>query len=82
MEQLIALAPSLNEPRLRQNGHHFADNICKCVFWDENVLISIQISLNMLKFVSKGPIENKSASVQIMTWRQAGAKPLSESMMV
>ena len=79
MEQLIALAPSLNEPRLRQNGHHFADNICKCVFWDENVLILIQISL---KFVPKGVIENKPTLVKIMAWRQAGAKPLSESMMV
>ena len=35
----------------------------KCIFLNENVRISIKISL---KSVSKGPIENKSALVQVM----------------
>ena len=40
--------------------------------------ISIKISL---KFVSKGPIDNKPALVQVMAWRQIGVKPLYESML-
>ena len=35
-----------------QNGHHFTDDIFKCIFLNENVWISIKISLN---FVPKGP---------------------------
>ena len=36
-----------------------------------------------LKFVPKGPIENNSALVPIMAWRQIGDKPLSsESMLI
>ena len=34
-----------------------------------------------LKFVSKGPIDNKPALVQVMIWHQTGAKPLPELMM-
>ena len=41
--------------RLRQNGCHFADNILKCIFLNENVWIPSEISL---KFVPKGPIDN------------------------
>ena len=48
-------------------------------FFNENVLISIKISL---KFVPKGPINNIQALVQIMAWRRPGDKPLSEAMMV
>ena len=44
-----------------------------------NFRISIKISL---KFVPKGPINNKPAFVQIMAWRRSGDKPLSEPMMV
>ena len=39
-----------------------ADNIFKCIFLNENVWISINISL---KFVPKGPINNIPALVQI-----------------
>ena len=35
-----------------------------------------------LKFVTKGPINNTPALVQIMAWRRPGDKPLSEPMMV
>ena len=65
--------------RLRQNGHHFPDNIFKCIFLKESSWISIRISL---KFVPKVPIDNKPALVQIMSWRRPGDKPLSEPMMV
>ena len=69
----------LNTLRPRQNGCHFADNIFKCIFLNENVWISIKISLN---FVPRGPIKDIPALVQIMAWRCPGAKPLSEPMMV
>ena len=69
---------TLNMLKPRQNGRHFAD-IFKCIFLNENVLILIKISL---KFVTKGPINNIPALVQIMAWRRPGDKPLSEPMLV
>ena len=69
----------LNTLRPRQNGRHFADDIFKCIFLNQNVWISSKISL---KFVLKGPINNIPALVQIMAWRRPGDKPLSEPMMV
>ena len=68
-----------NTWRPRQNGRHFADDIFKCIFVDENVWIPIKISM---KFVPKGPINKISALVQIMAWYCPGDKPLSETMMV
>ena len=55
----------VNTLRARQNGHHFPNNIFKCIFFYENVWISIKISL---KFVPKVPIDNKPTLVQIMAW--------------
>ena len=69
----------LNTLRPRQNGRHFADNIFKCIFLNENVRISLKISLN---FVPNVPINNIPALVQIMAWRRLGDKPLSEPMVV
>ena len=69
----------LNTLRPRQNGLHFADDIFKCIFLNENVWIPIKISL---KFVPKRPVNNIPALVQIMAWRRQGDKPLSEPMMV
>ena len=69
----------LNTLRPRRNEQHFADDIFKRIFFNENVWISIKISL---KFVPKGPINNIPPSVQIMAWRRSGDKPLSEPMMV
>ena len=54
-----------------------ADDIFKCIFLNENDRILIQISL---KFVPRGPINNKPALVQVMAWCRTGAKPLSEPM--
>ena len=73
------LTMALNTLRLRQNGRHFADDTLKRILVNENVRISIKISL---KFVPKGPINNIPTLVQIMAWRRSGDKPLSESMMV
>ena len=68
-----------NTSRTRQNGHHFADDIFKCMFLNDNAWIPIEISL---KFVPQGPINNIPALYQIMAWRRPGDKPLSGPMMV
>ena len=65
--------------RPRQNRRHFAEDIFKCIFLNENVWIPIKISL---KFVPQGPINNIPALVQIMARRRPGDKPLSGPMMV
>ena len=64
--------------RPRENGRHFPDMFI-CVFWNENVSISIKISL---KFVPKHPINNIPALIQIMDWHRPGDKPWSEPMIV
>ena len=58
---------------------HFADDIFKCIFLNENIWFPIKISL---KFVPQGLINNIPALVQIMAWRRPGHKLLSEPMMV
>ena len=68
-----------NTLRLRQNGHHFPDDIFKCIFLNENEWIPIKISL---KLVPKCQINNIPSLFQIMAWRRPGDKPLSEAMMV
>ena len=65
--------------RPRQNGRHFPDDIFKWIFLNENVWISINISL---KVVPRAPINNIPTLVQVMAWRRPGDKPLSELMMV
>ena len=50
-----------------RNVRHSEGYIFKCIFLNENVLISIKISL---KFFPKAPINNNPALVQIMTWRR------------
>ena len=69
----------VNILRPGQHGRHFTDDIFKCIFLNENVWTSIQISL---KLVPKGPIDNIQALVQIMAWRRPGDKPLSEPMLI
>ena len=68
-----------NTLRPRQNAHHFTDNNFKCIFLNENLSISLRISL---EFVLMVPINNIPTLVQIMDWRRPGDKPLSEPMMV
>ena len=72
-------ATVLNTLRPRQNGRHFTDDTFKRIFLNDNVGISIKISL---KFVHKGPMNNIPALVQMMAWRRPGDKSLSEPMVV
>ena len=51
---------TVNTLRPRQNGRHFPDDVFNCIFLNENVWFSIEISL---KFVPKGPINNIPALV-------------------
>ena len=53
----------------KQNGHHFPDDIFKCIILNENIWISIKIAL---KFVCKGPINSIPVLVQIMAWYWPG----------
>ena len=68
-----------NTLRPRQNGRRFPDDIFKYIFLNENVWISLKISL---KFIPKVRINNIPLLVQIMAWRRPGDKPLSEPMLV
>ena len=73
---VIWLSPQyINTLSPRQNGRHFVEDIFKCIFLNENVWISLMISL---KFVPKVQINNILALVQIMAWRRWGDKPLSD----
>ena len=53
----------------RQSNHHFAHDIFKYIFLNEDVWIVIKILLN---FVHKGPLINILSLVQVMAWRQTG----------
>ena len=66
---------AFNTLRPGQNGRRFTDDTFKRIFLNENVRISIKISL---KLVPKGPINIIPSLVQIMAWRRSGDKPLSE----
>ena len=48
----------------RENGRHFADDSFKRIFLNDNVRISIKISL---KFVPEGTINNIPALVEIIS---------------
>ena len=59
--------PIINILRPRQNGRHIADDIFKCIYFNENVWIWFEISL---MFTPKYPINNVPALVQIKVWLQ------------
>ena len=73
----LNLVSYFNTLRPKQNDRHFADDIFKSIFLNENAWIPIEISL---KFVVKVTIDNIPALVQIMAWGRPGDKPLSEPM--
>ena len=52
-------------------------DILKYIFMNNKFCI-----LTSLKYVLKGPIDNKSALVQVKAWRRIGDQPLSEPMVV
>ena len=58
-----------------QNGCHVADVIFKFISLNESYCCFIKISL---KFVHNSPVDNKSALVEVMDWRQTDDKPLTE----
>ena len=64
---------TVNTMRLRQNGHHFADESFKCIFFNEDLRISIKI---LLKFVPDGSINKKPPSIQIMAYFTDPCVPL------
>ena len=66
---------SFNSLRPRPNRRHFADDIFRCIFENENEWITPRISL---KFVPEVRINNIPPLIQIMAWRRPGDKPLSE----
>ena len=63
---------------MKRNGRHFTDNIFKCISFNEDTWILINVTL---KFVAEGQINSIPALVQIVAWRQPGNKPLFELMM-
>ena len=70
---------SFNSLRPSLSRRPFADDIFKCIFFNKNVWITINISL---KCVPKGLINNIPALVHILACHRSGGKPLSEPMMV
>ena len=61
-DMMLSVSSAINTLRPRQNGCHFPDNFFKCIFFHENIWVSIKISLT---FVSRAPINNIPALVQI-----------------
>ena len=64
--------------RLQHNGQQFADAICTYIFFNENVWISIQISLSLfpwVKFIIQILVQI------ILAWHRTGDKSLSEPKM-
>ena len=79
IQYTIMVIHYINSLRPRRNRRHFADDIFKCIFLNENEWISLRI---WLKFVPKVRINNIPSLVQIMAWRRLGDKPLSEPLVV
>ena len=63
---------------LRQNGRHFADDIFKYIFLNENCYFIFKFHL---KFVPKCLIDNKLTLAEILACRRSGDKPLPEPLM-
>ena len=64
--------------RPRRNDRHVPDDIFKHIFLNQNIRFLIDILMN---FVPYGPIDCQSRLVQLIAWRLADDKPLSEPMM-
>ena len=65
-------------PTPGKNGGHFADDVFKCIFVNEEPWILIKIRLT---FTPKGPINNNTAMVYKMACLRIGDKPLSEPVL-
>ena len=73
---------SINTFRLRQNGHHFADDMFKFILLYK--VIMLQLKFDWFIF-PKGPIDNPSTLFQVMAWHRTcriyASPGLSELMM-
>ena len=65
----------INTLKPKQNGRHLADDIIKCIFFNENFWI-LKISI---KQVTYAVIDNKPTFVQIIACCQASDNPLYEN---
>ena len=75
---LVCWSPALTHLSLDKMAAISADDNFRCILFNENDRIPVQISL---KFVSRSPIKNIPALVQVMAWHQTGNKPFPESML-
>ena len=73
----VDISHFLNSSPPGQNGHHFADDLFKCILVNEKFCILIKISL---EFLSKCPLDNKSALIMRMACHQTNDKPLPQQM--
>ena len=67
----------VNTLRPGQNCRHFTEDISKCIFVNENIWISIKISLNLVR---KTSINYIPALVKITASRRPSDNPLFEPM--
>ena len=74
-----ATTRGVNTLRPRGNYCHFADDIFKCIFVNENAWFSFKISMT---FAPRVRIYSIPELVQIMVWRRPGDRPLSEPIML
>ena len=74
MVTILCWPQCVNILRLRQNSHHFADNIFTPICLIENCIL-IPFSVKFVMFVSQHPIHNNPALVQVMAFCWTGDKP-------
>ena len=73
MSRIVSHCLGLTHLPLDEMAAILAHDFFNCIFFKENVRIPIQISL---KYVPRGPIDNRPALVQVMAWRRTGDKPI------
>ena len=67
---------TFNALNLEQNGCQFADDILNTFYFQEAISFLIKISLTF----PTGLFADRSKLIQVITWHQAGNKPLSEAV--
>ena len=61
-----------------QNGCHFTEDICRCIFVNEKFCILIKFHLNLFLMIQLTITQHW---FKIMAWRRIGDKPSSEPML-
>ena len=64
---MLLTYPPPPPPPPKQNGRHFADDVFKSIFLNENFVFWFQMSR---MFVLNGPFDIRRELVQIMAWRR------------